>query len=177
MSARCVVCGAFFRIPEEADEVAFPLGSIPSGPLPENSPKQFAAAKPPKPAAGSRSSSGLALADPDPDAVQFDEEGSEGASREPAEVFGLAPDDPGAGDDPEGGEEGGGSAASRKRDWADRAAGVAGTGPDLLNPDDLEAIDPYEEADEAEREQRAARKAERAAAAGMAPATDEEVRK
>src|SRR5215471_1470923 len=54
MRARCVVCGAFIRIPAESGAVAFPLGPIPAGPLPTRAlpSKPPAPSRPPRPAKG-----------------------------------------------------------------------------------------------------------------------------
>ena len=60
LRARCVVCGAFIRIPAESESVAPPLGPVPAGPLPDRHPKT-APGKPPKPSVRSRSESGLAV--------------------------------------------------------------------------------------------------------------------
>jgi hypothetical protein len=74
MRARCVVCGAFIRIPTDTGEVAFPLGALPAGPLPDRKPKAVAtSARPPKPSVRPKSESGLVvLPDPDADAPRIE---------------------------------------------------------------------------------------------------------
>ena len=59
MRARCVVCGAFIRIPAETGEVAFPLGPIPKGPLPSRPARRAAPTQPPKPSVRPGSGSGF----------------------------------------------------------------------------------------------------------------------